>query len=147
MFKNILVPTDGSALSRKAIKAAVAFAQSLGAKVTGYYAVEMMQPYIFGDGYVIDKATVDQLDRQARAVGEKYLAEISKAAANAGVPYEGLITKPAAAYEGIIEAARKKKCDAIFMASHGRGELKSLLIGSVTQKVLSHSKLPVIVYR
>jgi nucleotide-binding universal stress UspA family protein len=63
------------------------------------------------------------------------------------VPFEGLITKPPTAYEGIIDAAKKKKCDAIFMASHGRGELKTLLLGSVTQKVLSHSKLPVIVFR
>lgn len=147
MFKNILIPTDGSALSRKAIKAGITFAQALGAKVTGYYGMEALQPYVFGDGYVIDRGTMDQLDRQAKAAGEKYLAEIAKAAAAAGVTYEGLITKPPTAYEGIIDAARKKKCDAIFMASHGRGDLKSLLLGSVTHKVLSHSKLPVIVYR
>jgi nucleotide-binding universal stress UspA family protein len=147
MFKNVLIPTDGSALSRKAIKAGVAFAESLGAKVTGYYATEALQPYVFGDGYVIDRATMDQLDRQAKAAGEKYLGEIAKVAAAAGVAYEGLITKPPTAYEGIIDAARKKKCDVIFMASHGRGELKTLLLGSVTQKVLSHSKLPVMVYR
>jgi nucleotide-binding universal stress UspA family protein len=147
MFKNVLIPTDGSALSRKAIKAGVTFAQSLGARITGYFAMEALQPYVFGDGYVLDRSTMDQLDRQARTMGEKYLGEISKAAAAAGVPFEGLITKPPTAYEGIIDAAKKKKCDAIFMASHGRGELKTLLLGSVTQKVLSHSKLPVIVFR
>jgi len=147
LFTNILIPTDGSALSKRSIKAGIALAKALGARVTGYYAMEALQPYVFGDGYVIDRATMDQLDKQAKATAEKYLGEIEKLAAAANVPYEGLITKPGASYQGIIDAAKKKKCDAIFMASHGRGEVATLLLGSVTQKVLSHSKLPVIVYR
>ncbi len=64
-----------------------------------------------------------------------------------GRPYDAIMTKPATPYEGIIAAAKKKKCDCIFIASHGRGELASLLLGSVTQKVLAHSKIPVLVYR
>jgi nucleotide-binding universal stress UspA family protein len=63
------------------------------------------------------------------------------------VPCETYITTPPTPYEGIIDAAKKKKCDLIFMASHGRGEFASLIVGSVTQKVLAHSKLPVVVYR
>jgi len=147
MFKNILIPTDGSTLSKKAIKAGVDFAKALGAKVTGYYAMEALQPYVFGDGYVVDKATMEQLDKRAKEVADKYLAEIEKLAKAAGVPFEGVITKPGASYQGIIEAAKKKKCDAIFMASHGRGELATLFLGSVTQKVLAHSKIPIVVYR
>jgi len=90
---------------------------------------------------------LNTLDRLARTTGEKYLDEISREAAAAGVPYSGLITKPASAYEGIIEATKKKKCDAVFIASRGRSQFKKLLLGSVTQKVLSHAAVPVIVYR
>lgn len=147
MFKNILIPTDGSALSLKAIRAGVKLAQSLGAKVTGYYGITALQPSAFGDGDLIDKTMVDQLDRLARAAGEKHIGRIAKAAATAGVAYTGLVTKTPAAYEGIIDAVKKNKCDAVFMASRGRSEIKNLLLGSVTQKVLSHSKVPVIVYR
>jgi nucleotide-binding universal stress UspA family protein len=147
MFKNILIPTDGSAVSRKAIKAGIKLAQSLGAKVTGYYGMPTMLPSLFGDGDLIDKAMVDKLDRLARTTGEKYLEEIAKAATAAGVVYSGLVNKPPSTHEGIIDAAKKKRCDAIFIASRGRSEIKKLLLGSVTQKVLSHSKVPVIVYR
>ena len=147
MFKNTLIPTDGSVVSRKAIKAGIQFAKSLGAKVTGYYGIVTLPYSMFGDGDIIDKGMASKLDRLQRATGEKFLEEISKAAAAAGVEYAGFTTKPASAFEGIIETARKKKCDAIFIASRGRSEIKKLLLGSVTQKVLSHSKVPVIVYR
>lgn len=147
MFKNILIPTDGSVLSRKAIKAGIKLAQALGAKVTGYYGMPTMLPSVFGDGDLPDKAIADKLDRLARTTGEKYLEEIAKAATAAGVVYSGLVTKPPSTHEGIIDAAKKKRCDAIFIASRGRSELKKLLLGSVTQKVLSHAKVPVIVYR
>lgn len=147
MFKHILIPTDGSAVARKAVKAGISLAKALGAKVTAYYALEAFQPYVYGDGYVIDTSTIKSFDERARETGRKYLAEVEKAARAAGVECDTLITKPGTAYQGIIDAARKKKCDAIFMASHGRGELASLLLGSVTQKVLAHSKIPVVVFR
>jgi len=147
VFKHILIPTDGSAVARKAVKAGIALAKALGAKVTAYYALEAFQPYVYGDGYVIDTSTIKSFDERARETGRKYLAEVEKAAQAAGVECETLITKPGTAYQGIIDAAKKKKCDAIFMASHGRGELASLLLGSVTQKVLAHSKIPVVVFR
>ena len=147
MFKNVLIPTDGSALARKAVKAGVALAKELGAKVVAYYAIETVQPYLYADGYVLDTSTFKNFEEQAREVGRKYLAEVEKSAKSVGVECEMLMTKPATAYQGIIDAAKKKRCDAIFMASHGRGELASLILGSVTQKVLAHSKIPVIVYR
>lgn len=146
MYKNILIPTDGSELSRKAIKAGVKLAQSLGAKVTGYHAISKLQPSAFGDGDMIDKATMALLERLAKATGEKYLEEISEAATAAGVEYSGFMNKPQAPHEGIIDAVKKKKCDAIFISSRGRSGLKKLVLGSVTQKVLSYSKVPVIVY-
>ncbi|EXI82360.1 MAG: Universal stress protein family protein [Candidatus Accumulibacter appositus] len=147
MFKKILIPTDGSAVSRKAIKDGIKLAHALGAKVIGYYAMVMLQPSVFGDGDSIDKGIERELERMARTTGEKYLDEIAGAAAAAGVEYSGFISKPASAYEGIIDAAKAKHCDAIFIASRGRSEIKKLLLGSVTQKVLSHSQVPVIVHR
>ena len=147
MFKRILIPTDGSALSRKAIKGGVRLAKALRAKVTAYYAMEMFQPYVYGDGTVIDSVTLNAFEQRARQQGQKFLAEVEKAAKAAGVGCEKVMTKPVTPYQGIIDAARRKKCDAIFMASHGRGEFASLILGSVTQKVLAKSKVPVIVYR
>lgn len=147
MFKRILIPTDGSKIARKAIKAGVAFAKKLGARVTAYYALETVSPLVYGEGYIIDASTLQGFDQRARELGGKYLAEVENAARAAGVGCEAIMTKPATPAEGIIAAAKKKKCDVIFMASHGRGELASLVLGSVTQKVLAHSKIPVVVFR
>jgi len=147
MFKKILIPTDGSALSRKAVRAGVKLAKELGANVTAYYALEMFQPYVYGDGTVIDSATLNAFERRARDQGKKHLAEVEKAAKAAGVRCESVMTKPATPYQGIVDAAKRQKCDVIFMASHGRGEFASLILGSVTQKVLAKSKVPVLVYR
>ena len=147
MFKNVLMPTDGSALSRKAITAGVALAKELGASVTAYHGLEIFQPYVFGDGSIIDTATMATFDERAREQAQKYIDEVEKACKKAGVSFDSIMTKPSTPYEGIIAAAKKKKCDVIFIASHGRGELASLILGSVTQKVLAHSKIPVLVYR
>jgi len=146
MFKHVLIPTDGSALSRKAVKAGISFAKAIGAKITAYHALDTAQPYIVADG-AIGISALKALEQQARERGEKFVAEAVKDAARAGVPYKTFISRPATPYEGIIEAAKKKRCDAIFMASHGRGAFASLVLGSVTQKVLAHSKVPVVVYR
>jgi len=147
MFKNVLLPTDGSRVARKAIRAGVRLAGELGAKVTAYYALETVQPYIYSEGVVISTAMLKDFDLRAREQGAKYLAEVQKAARAAGVRCQTVITRPATTHQGIVAAAKKNRCDVIFMASHGRGELASLLLGSVTQKVLAHSKIPVLVYR
>jgi len=147
MFKHVLLPTDGSPVARKAIRAGVALAKKLGARVTAYHALDSVQPYIYSEGVVISTAMLRDVDKQARDRGMKYLAEVEKAAKAARVTCRTLITKPATPYQGIVAAAKKQRCDVIFMASHGRGELATLLLGSVTQKVLAHSKVPVLVYR
>jgi nucleotide-binding universal stress UspA family protein len=147
MFKHVLIPTDGSAVARKAVKAGVALARELGAKVTAYYAMDVIQPYAFGDGYILDTGTLLGMDRRAKELGQKYLGEVEKAAKAAGVPCQVLLTKPETPADGIIAAAKSRKCDVIFMASHGRGGFASLVLGSVTQKVLARSKIPVLVYR
>ena len=146
MFKHVLLPTDGSKVARKAIKAGIALAKELGARVTAYYALDTM-PYLYTDGYVINTGILKDYEKRAVERAKEYLAEVENAAKAAGVPCQTLITKPATPAEGIVAAARRQKCDVIFMASHGRGELATLVLGSVTQKVLAHSKLPVLVYR
>lgn len=147
VFTNILIATDGSAQSRKAVKAGVAFAKSVGATVTACYALEVAQPYAPGDGIFLDPSAFETFEKQARAEGEKHLALVAKAAKAAHLPCEAYITRSATVYRGIIDAARRKRCDVIFTGSHGRGGLASLILGSCTQKVLSHTKLPVVVYR
>jgi nucleotide-binding universal stress UspA family protein len=147
MFKNILIPTDGSKLSLKAIKAGVTFAKSIKAQITGCYVVEPFQPYYVGDYIPPDMPTPKEFERHAREVGEKCLAQIEAAASAAGLKYRGAVTMSDTPYAGIIAAARKGKCDLIFMASHGRRGLAGMLLGSETNKVLTHSKIPVLVYR
>jgi nucleotide-binding universal stress UspA family protein len=147
MFKHILIPTDGSRLSRKAATAGIAFAKSARAKVTVYHALETQLPYLVGDGVVIDAGVIDALEKNARKQGEAYVAAAAQAAKTARVTCATLLNKPATPAQGIVDAARRKKCDAIFIGSHGRGGVASLILGSVTQQVLAHSKIPVIVYR
>jgi nucleotide-binding universal stress UspA family protein len=147
MFKNILIPTDGSPVANKAVKAGIELAKQLGAKVTGYYAVEAIQPRVYGEGYMIDNNTIKAFEQQARRVGQKHIDSMAKIANAAGVKFTGVLTMAETPYEGIVETAKKQKCDAIFMASHGRRGLAGILMGSVTHKVLTHSKLPVLVYR
>ena len=146
MFKHILISTDGSPASNKAAKAGIALAHALRAKVTAYCALEELQP-IYADGYAFDQKIIDGFEEGAHRAGQKRVDAIGKMAKAAGVPFASMVTKAATAYEGIIDAAKKQKCDVIFMASHGRRGLSKLIMGSVTQKVLMHSKIPVVVYR
>ncbi len=95
---------------------------------------------------MVDGRLIAEFDRQSMAAGEKALA-MAKLARTGRVRFDSLCDKPRTAYDGIIAAARRKKCDVIFMASHGRSGLAKLVMGSVTQKVLAQSKIPVVVYR
>jgi len=147
MFKHILIPTDGSETALKAVKAGVALAAEIGAKVTGYCAQEPIPTHIYGEGYVADKTMVAEFEKRAAEFAQKTVKAVEDAAKAAGVSCATHVTKAAVPYRGIIEAAEKKGCDAIFMASHGHRGLTRLLLGSVTQEVLTHSKLPVLVFR
>jgi len=147
MFKHILIPTDGSRTAAKAIQAGITLAKEMGAKVTGYHAQEPLPMHIHGEGYVADKELVAEFERRASEFATRCVGEIGAAAKAAGVPFEPLIVKSPVPYKGIVDAAKKQKCDAIFIASHGNKGLTGLVLGSVTQKVLAHSKLPVLVFR
>lgn len=147
MFKHILIPTDGSETALKAVRAGIALAAEIGARVTGYCAQEPVPTHIYGEGYVADKQMVAEFERRASEFAAKNVKAVEKAAKAAGVPCRALVTKSAIPYRGIIDAAEKKGCDAIFMASHGHRGLARLFLGSVTHEVLTHSKIPVLVFR
>lgn len=147
MYKNVMVTTDGSKLANKAVKAAIAFAKSLGSRLTVYQGLEDNLSLFISDGYAMPADTLARIEADARARAQANLDAARKAAEAAGVPCDTLIGRPGLPWQGIIDAAKKKKCDAIFMASHGRRGLAGVLLGSVTHSVLTHSKIPVVVYR
>ncbi len=148
MFKHILIPTDGSALSTKAAHAAIAFAKQTGARVTGYYALHKVSRGVYGDGYdLASRKDAANLRLHLRRAAVKHVDTVARMARDAGVRFDALVNEAAAPYEGIVNAARSRDCDAIFIASHGRRGLPRLMLGSVTHKVLTHSKIPVLVYR
>jgi nucleotide-binding universal stress UspA family protein len=147
MFKHILIPTDGSPVAAKAIKAGVALAKEMGARVTGFYAVEPPPTHLYGEGYLADRNLVDELERRSHDVAQRSVDEIAAAAQEAGVPCDTVVGKSVVPYRGIVDAAEKNQCDAVFMASNGHRGLTGLLLGSVTNKVLTHSKIPVLVFR
>jgi nucleotide-binding universal stress UspA family protein len=148
MFKHVLIPTDGSELSKKAIQAGIAFAKESGARVTAYYAVETPPAQVYGEGYHFpDSKMASEHDQAVRAAGAQYIEEIGRAAKAAGVAFDSSVSEAVSPYEGIVNAARDHDCDVIFMASHGRKGLARLALGSVTSNVLTHSTVPVLVYR
>jgi nucleotide-binding universal stress UspA family protein len=147
VFRRILIPTDGSTVAGKAVRAGVRFAKETGAVVVGYCAIEPVIVYSVRESTASHRRRVAELERQTKAAAEGYLAVMRKQAAAAGVRFESLCDRAATPYEGIVAAARRKKCDTIFMASRGRSGLQKLLMGSVTSKVLVRSKIPVLVYR
>jgi len=148
MYKHILVPTDGSRLSARAIRAACALAQTCGAKLTGVYVVPPYVPPIYAEGmiYVADLGPQRYKELMAKAA-RKALAVVSAEARRAGVACATAAPLAAQPWEGILKTARARRCDLIVMASHGRRGIAGLLLGSETTKVLTHSKTPVLVCR
>jgi len=148
MYKHILVPTDGSRLSARAIRAACALAQTCGAKLTGVYVVPPYLPPIYAEGmiYVADLGPQRYKELMAKAA-RKALAVVSAEARRAGVACATAAPLAAQPWEGILKTARARRCDLIVMASHGRRGIAGLLLGSETTKVLTHSKTPVLVCR
>lgn len=145
MFKHILLPTDGSSLSQAAVQKGIQFAKETKARVTGLCVVPAAYHAIYeGEvhGSFQDKA-LEECNEKAKI----QLAEVAKVADQAGVWCDTILETSDQPYEAIIDVADKKGCDLIMMASHGRRGVGALLLGSETQKVLTHSKIPVLVYR
>ena len=145
MFKHLLLPTDGTPASSKAILAALEFAKSINATVTGLYVIPPFQALTLDADMIGD--TREQYKRHAQREADKFLAEIDCAADKAGVACTVQSVTHDDPFEAIISTARGQGCDLIAMASHGRRGVKGFLLGSETQKVLTHSTIPVLVYR
>jgi nucleotide-binding universal stress UspA family protein len=149
MFRHILVPTDGSTLSNRAAKTAARIAKAHGARITALYAIEPFAPTTLGMDAVAYTAAYSPKEYEAgmRKYADKALAKVRAAAQAEKVPFSGVSVIQGNAWEAIVNAAKQKKCDLIVMASHGRRGVEALLLGSETQKVLTHSKTPVLVCR
>lgn len=145
MFKNILLPTDGSASSDIAIQKGIRFAKAIGAKVTGVHVVPPFQVFSLSPDMLEDSREL--YDKESTERASKFLRAIEQQAAEAGVPCETVSVKSDEVYQAIIQAAFDKQCDLIAMASHGRKGISAVLLGSETQKVLTHSQIPVLVFR
>jgi nucleotide-binding universal stress UspA family protein len=147
MYKNMLVATDGSKLSDKAVAHAIELAQVLKAKLTAFYAAPDFPLPAYADGVVYEPVSRKEYTKLAAEDAQKILDAVAGRAAVAGLECKTAYSIAAAPWEAILAAAKKHKCDAIVMASHGRRGVSAMLLGSETQKVLTHSKLPVIVVR
>lgn len=151
MFKHILVATDGSKFSQDTVRRAVSFAKEAGARITALHAKpEYRLPYHgdYGESaptYNIE--TPEQFVKRAEENSQVILGDVEKLCREAGVLCTKLSVTSNSPYEAIINAATENACDLIFMASHGRRGLSALLMGSETTKVLTHTKIPVLVYR
>ena len=150
MFKHILLPTDGSKLSDKAVKQALKTAKALGAKITVVHVMPDYAKYV-SERYNVPAAMAAPVKRkyqeEAAALSEEILDQVCAAGTAAGVECARVSVTGDTPYEAIIKQATKSGCDLIMMASHGRKGLQSMLLGSETQKVLVHSKIPVLVCR
>ena len=145
MFKHILIPTDGSDLSLKAVLYGVKLAKSCGAKVTG---LTVAVPYrVVAVDAVLIPLDEEDYEERSRSASERALEQVKIAADAAGVTCETVREVHDQPYRAIIDAAQALNCDLIVMASHGRRGISALLLGSETAKVLTHSTVPVLVYR
>lgn len=148
MYKNILIPVDGSTLSLKAARAGIELARTTGAKVTALHVMASYAPAYAGEGMFYSNAfTEDQYSATMRANADKMLAKVEALAVKAQVKCAKQAVFFDTPWEGIIKVAGKLKCDTIVMASHGRSGLAGIVIGSQTNRVLTHSKIPVLVCR
>jgi len=144
VFRHILVPTDGSPRAESSAREAVALAKLVGGRITALtvkpeYHVFTLRPAELED----TKGDAWDVDLHAR----NYLDALEKIARDAGVPFEGITVTSNHPWKAIVEAAAARGCDAIAMASHGRSGIAAMLLGSQTQRVVSHATVPVIVYR
>jgi nucleotide-binding universal stress UspA family protein len=144
MIKKILLPTDGSELSTKAIVGAIELAAKIGAKIVG---VTVVEPYSYSSLSEYRPESFDDYEARMEKAAAERLENLENVAKAANVEVQTMVSKSFSPYEAIIDAANKNGCDAIFMASHGRRGLNAVLLGSETQKVLTHSTIPVMVYR
>jgi nucleotide-binding universal stress UspA family protein len=148
VFRHILVPTDGTGLSLGAARAAMALARKHGAKVTAIHVIPPWTPPMAPEGvYYPDSYSPREYRKATEAEAKRALAKVEALAKRSRVRCDAVFVTDDAPWEAIIGAVRRRKCDLVVMASHGRRGIAGLLLGSETTKVLTHSRVPVLVYR
>ena len=147
MYQRILVATDGSTLSKKAVSNAIALAATCGAELVALKVVPRYPQAYFEGSIPLSGEEITRIETQWVVSAQAQLAGVEKAAKAKGVVARGITVKSDVVSDAIIAAAKKQKADLIVMASHGRKGIKRLLLGSETQQVLTHSQLPVLVLR
>ncbi len=145
MFSHILIPTDGSPLATLAVDKGIELARDIKAGVTIVTVIESFH-VVTADSEQI-RSTRAEYEKFAHMEGARALSDAELKAKQIGVPCRSVQIESDQPFQAIIEAGEKNNCDLIMMASHGRRGIGALLLGSVTQKVLTHSKIPVLVYR
>lgn len=147
MYKRILVATDGSTLSKKAVRTAIELAASVGAELVALYVVPRYPVAYFEGGMSISPQDVARTEKQWADKGQAVVDAVQQAAQAEGLKARAVISRSDLVAESIIAAVKKHKCDLVVMASHGRKGIKRILLGSETQHVLTHSSIPVLVLR
>lgn len=147
MFKHILVPTDGSQFSRDAVRKAVTLAKENGAKVSALY-VKLPAPAHYWSHVIwVNLPEPSAFEEFSEKEAQEALEFVEGACREEGVECSKLSVTNEHVYQAIIDEATARDCDLIFMASHGRRGIDALVLGSETHKVLTHSKIPVLVSR
>jgi nucleotide-binding universal stress UspA family protein len=146
MFQNILIPTDGSEQSQRAVRLGVELAKVHHARVTGIHVIPDYHLLIAYEG-AFDPVTEERIEEEAKARAETYLGYVRQMATEAGVVSTSVCETSDHPYDAILRAAETNGCDLILMTSHGRKGLAAVLLGSETRKVLTHTKVPVLVVR
>jgi nucleotide-binding universal stress UspA family protein len=145
MYKHILIPRDGSQLAGKAVQHGLALAKQLGANVT---VVTVWTPYHI---WTLETRMVEDTPEEYKTHMQEQATELLNSALSlaktAGVPCDSVQVEHEHVHQAIIDTAKSKDCDLIVMASHGRRGISAIVLGSVTVKVLTHSKIPVLVHR
>ena len=144
MFKRILVPTDGSDITGKAVDTAIALAKSVGAQL---YTISVKEPFPYSAISEMQPTPPQEFFDAQERIAAKRLALVTEAAKTGGVGCQADSVEALHPWEAIIDHAKRMECDLVVMASHGRRGVTALLLGSETQKVLTHSTVPVLVVR
>ncbi|MCC6473941.1 MAG: universal stress protein [Burkholderiales bacterium] len=147
MFKHILIPTDGSELAGRAVKAGLEFAKGIRARVTLFIAMPEYTIPTLGQTLSREYETLEAYDKRVRQEAEHILSPALADARSAGVEAATEVSLSDAPYQAIIGAASRRGCDLIFMASHGRHGLSEFLHGSQAHGVITPGEIPTLVYR
>ena len=147
MFRKILVPVDGSTLSERAVATAIAMAAASGGEVVALHVYAKSWDGPYGTFEMSREVLAEAFEEQARARADELFAAVRRKAAAAGVCFASAAVESDEVWRTVIAVAKRRKCDLVCMASHGRRGVAAVLLGSETQKVLTHSHLPVLVIR